>query len=107
MASAFTDEALRSFFAFTDRGIKPSQETSEYNELLARFKSIGITEAGWLAGFRDGTLSPLDFYDEPDVFFEAARKIDRHLQGGERTIWRIMEGGRRWGIPLNALYDKT
>lgn len=99
----FSDEALREFFAYTDRGDRSCftqyegtpmvgyflDRSLETAELYSRFQWCGMRDQAWTVQFNEGTLFPWDFADcEWREDFEAARRIDTVRCGYERAIWK-------------------
>lgn len=99
-----TEADLRALFAFTDRGVSLPEMTPALAELLVGFKSIAITAAQWEHDFRIGLLLPQEFYDEAGPIYAQAKRADTNQGGFERTIWRIMDIGRRHQRPLDRVY---
>ena len=100
-----TEADLRALFAFTDRGVSPSEVTPILSELLVAFKGIAITAAQWERDFRVGLLLPQEFYGEVPLIYAQARRADTNQAGFERTLWRIMDIGRRHRRPLDRVYQ--
>lgn len=100
-----TEADLQAFFAFTDKGIDPPQRRPVLNELLVLFKCIAINAAQWEYDFHVGLLLPQEFYDESEPIYAQAKRADTNQAGFERTIWRIMDIGRRHQRPLDRVYQ--
>lgn len=97
----YSDEALRRFFNYTDRGLSlddlkfytTDALAVEVASLLLKFKWLGMRDSIWTLGFQEGTLLPQDFaldYESND--FEEAKRVDTVLQGFERSVWQRIRG---------------
>lgn len=70
-----TDEDIKAFFNYTDRGLFPLLETKGFIELVHAHKWLAQVKADWKEGFEQGYLHPQDFKDEPEELQEEAKKV--------------------------------
>ena len=95
---AYSEDALRAFFAYTDRGVKPTPVEYEhpnggrvylktpigFTDLMQRFEWMNphtihdLERRWWGRDFKSGFLFMSDFLDEPrDMFIEALQIYEK------------------------------
>lgn len=97
-SSDYSDEDLKLFFAFTDRGEGDIDNLCvgrpNLAELIVLFKSLSLVYNMWKEDLKIGLLTPQDFYYESEATFKRAKRADLDAWGYERKVWSILKWGR-------------
>ena len=81
------EHLIKPFFAKTDRGIKPEENTLEFREIMFAFKMIAWDYNNWVEGFRTGLLFFSEFIGEDEATKElATRAFVRALKLGRKEL---------------------
>ena len=114
-AGDFSNEALLTFFNYTDKGILPEELRwlgkakivdlpGRAGDIFARFIVCSKGRQLYRRSFEEGWQFPGEFFDEPDAIFKQTALADYDVAGFERAIWGGMRMAREKGEPLEAAY---